>query len=385
MQAVLEPALDAGLHVYSRLPGVADRDFPAQYAGHVVGSLPYERMPAAYKRYKLFLNVNSVTDSPTMCARRAFELSACATPVLSGPSRALEETFGDAIAIAGSPEETREQLQRLLADGELRDRLAHRALRTVMSRHTYGHRVDHVLHTVGLETSEHRPPVSVLLSTKRAERVEDAIRQVALQTWRPLQLVLVLHGLGLDPANVAERAHSAGLEDVVVLEADQSLSLGACLNLALDAADGELMAKMDDDDVYGEHYLGDLVNAFRFADAPIVGKAAHYVHLADSGATILRFPEREHTYVDYVKGATIAARSDALRALRFDDVRVGVDTELFARCRAEGVRVYASDRFSFAAVRHAGAHGHTWAVSHGSLLKGAGSVSDVPVESHVSV
>jgi spore maturation protein CgeB len=385
MEALLEPALEAGLHVYTRLPGVADRDFPEQYAGHVVGSLPYERMPAAYKRYKLFLNVNSVTDSPTMCARRAFELSACATPVLSGPSRGLEAAFGDAIPTATSPEETREQLDRLLADAELRDRLAHRALREVLSAHTYGHRVDQVLDKLGFAVADRRPTVSVLLSTKRPERVGEAIGQVANQTWRPLQLVIVLHGLRLDPADVVERARRAGIEDVVALEADESLSLGACLNLALDAADGELLAKMDDDDLYGEHYLADLVNAFQFAEAPIVGKATHYVHLADSGTTMLRFPEREHTYVEHVKGATITARSDVLRTLRFDDVRSGVDSALFARCRAEEIRIYGADRFSFAVVRHRGRHAHSWAVSDGKLLEDARSVSNAPVETHVRV
>jgi spore maturation protein CgeB len=385
MEALLEPALEAGLHVYTRLPGVTDRDFPDRYAGHVVGSLPYERMTAAYKRYKLFLNVNSVTDSPTMCARRAFELSACATPVLSGPSRGLEAAFGDAIPIADSPEETRQQLRRLLADGELRDRLAHRALREVLSAHTYGHRVDQVLGEVGLPVADRRQAVSVLLATKRAELIDEAISQVASQTWRPLQLVIVLHGLGLDPTDVAERARRAGIEHVVALEADRSLSLGACMNLALDAADGDLVAKMDDDDLYGEHYLADLVNAFQFADASIVGKAAHYVHLPESGTTMLRFEDREHTYVEHVKGATITARADVLRALRFDDVRAGVDTALFARCRTEGIRIYAGDRFSFAVVRRQGPHAHSWAVSHGKLLEDARSVSNAPLETHVRV
>ena len=37
---------------------------------------------------------------PTMCARRVFELSACSTSIVSGWSRAIEETFGSLIPIA---------------------------------------------------------------------------------------------------------------------------------------------------------------------------------------------------------------------------------------------------------------------------------------------
>jgi spore maturation protein CgeB len=385
MEAVLEPALSEGLHVYSRLPGVRNRDFPGQYDAHVVGSLSYDRMLAAYKRYKLFLNVNSVSASPTMCARRLFELSGCATPVLSGPSRAIQQTFGDAIPVAESPAETRRQLRRLLDDSDLRGRLAHRALREVLSHHTYGQRVDQVLRAVGLPVVESTPTVSVLMSTKRPERVDDAIDQVASQTLRPLQFVLVLHGIDREPEAVAQRVRRAGIDDAVVLGADASLSLGACMNVALDAADGDLVAKMDDDDLYGAHYLADLASAFQYAEAPIVGKAAHYLHLPESGATVLRFPGREHTYVDHVKGATIMAQADVLRRLRWDDVPVGVDSALFDRVRLEGIKVYSADRFSFAAVRRRGQHAHTWSISDGRLMEDAGEISTAPVESYVRV
>lgn len=383
METVLEPALEAGLHVFSRLPEVSGRAFPSQYAGHVVGSLPYERMLAAYKRYKLFLNVNSVTDSETMCARRVFELSACSTPVLSGYSRAIEAVFGELMPMARTREETRTRLAEILSEPGLRDRRAHRALREVLSGHTYGHRLDDVLRAAGIPSAARRPTVSVLLATNRPQRIDHAIAQVARQAWRPLQLVVVLHGLQLEPAAVAERVRRAGIDDVVVLCAEESLSLGACLNLALDAADGEVLAKMDDDDFYGEHYLADLVNAFQFADAPIVGKCAHFSHVATSGATMLRFPKLEHTYVEHVKGATMVAKADVLRELRWDDVRYGEDNALFARVRAEGIKVYSADRFSFVAVRHAGEHGHTWAVSEGRLMSTAGSVSYSPAESYI--
>jgi spore maturation protein CgeB len=383
MDTVLEPALEAGLHVFSRLPDVPGRDFPERYAGHVAGSLPYERVLAAYKRYKLFLNVNSVPDSPTMCARRVFEISACSTPVLSGDSRAIEEVFGELVPIARTREEARARLTELLGDPERRDRRAHRAMREVLAAHTYAHRLESVLAAVGIEFERRRPSASVLMTTNRERQLDHAIAQVAGQAYRPLQLVAVLHGLELDPETVAERARRAGIEDVVVIEADAAASLGACLNLALEAADGELLAKMDDDDFYGRHYLADLVDALQYADAPIVGKCAHYSHTLASGATMLRFPHLEHTHVEHVKGATITAKADVLRALRFDDVRVGVDNALFARVQAEGIRVYSADRFSFVAVRHGGEHGHTWAVSEGRLMSTAGSVSYGPPETLV--
>ena len=45
----------------------------------------------AYRAYKIFLNVNSVHESPTMFSRRVFELLSSYTNVLSTPSVGITE------------------------------------------------------------------------------------------------------------------------------------------------------------------------------------------------------------------------------------------------------------------------------------------------------
>src|SRR5690625_7683303 len=82
------------LEIFSRFLGDDERyQFPGELADRVVGSLPYDRMLTAYKAYKVFLNVNSVVTSPSMCARRIFEITASGTPVGSAPSPAIGEFF----------------------------------------------------------------------------------------------------------------------------------------------------------------------------------------------------------------------------------------------------------------------------------------------------
>jgi spore maturation protein CgeB len=373
MRTVLEPARAFGLHVYSRMRGGEDRfQFPAEYDGNVVGSLPYDRMLAAYKSYKVFLNVNSVVDSPTMCARRIFELSACRTPVVSGFSRAIEEFFpAGTVSVTRSAAETQTALAGLLANPEVRDRQAHLAMREVFARHTLGHRVETVLETLGLPFRRPRPTVSVITASHRPDRLARAIQQVAEQRWRPLQLVLVLHGVDLDPEVVADKARAEGIEDVVVRRADPELTLGECLNLGVEAADGDLIAKMDDDDIYGEHYLSDLVPAFSYTTADIVGKRACYVQLRAINATLLCEPEYEHGYSPMVRGGTLLARAGTLRTLRFDDVPRGSDTRLLHRAKNEGVRVYSGDRFNYVYVRNADPSSHTYQVNDAELLRQA--------------
>jgi SAM-dependent methyltransferase/spore maturation protein CgeB len=366
MQTILGPAREFDLHIYSRISDDPDFAFPPEYTDNIVGSLPYERMLAAYKAYKIFLNVNSVTESPTMCARRVFELSACGTPVVSGYSRALERVFGDLVRLAATPEQTTEALIDLMKDAELRDRIGHLAMREVFDKHLYGHRAESVLSAAGVPIPRRERSISVILPTNRPEQIDHAIAQVALQVHRPLQLVLVLHGFPAD--GVEAKARAAGLENVVVLSADPSLTLGAVMNLGIDAADGAYIAKMDDDNLYGPHYLSDLAYAFDYTTAGLVGKGAHYCEMREHGVTLLRFPHLEHAEAELIQGGTILADGDALRKLRFSDLPRAIDSDLLKRALRDKVGVYSADRFNFVSVRGA-REAHTWKVSDAELMR----------------
>ncbi|HEY8456633.1 MAG TPA: methyltransferase domain-containing protein [Actinopolymorphaceae bacterium] len=383
METVVAPAREFGLHIFNRMSDDPKFRYPEEYAPHIVGSLPYERMLAAYKAYKLFLNVNSVTESPTMCARRVFELSACSTPVLSGHSRALEAVFGDLVRLSTSREESIAHLTELLENDDLRERLGHQAMREVLTKHTFGHRVDSVLQALGLASRREPPSVSVILPTNRPEQLTHAIEQVAIQRHRPLQLVLVLHGIDLDPKVVRDKARAAGIQDVVVRTADRELTLGACLNLGIEAADGEYLAKMDDDNIYGEYYLTDMLLPFSYTRAGIVGKGAHYVYLQSSKTTILRFAWLEHSYASLVQGGSIVATRDVLRELRFADRTGGEDTDLLRRARAERILIYSPDRFNFVSVRRSDPSSHTWDVSDDEVMRNSQVAFEGSPEEHV--
>lgn len=349
-ETLIAPAPRLGAHF--RATG-----FPHLYRQRVVPPWPHEEAAAARKRYQVM-----IAPAP----RLALEAAAAGVPVVHHRADA-DPAFGPVIE---DDKDASRVLRAMLRGPELRDRQAHLALRRIHAGHTYRHRVDTVLERLGAAPAAlaARPPVSLLLSTCRAEQIAPAVEMAARQLWRPLQLVLVLHGLDVDPVDVEKRALAAGIDDVVAIVADPSLTLGGCLNLAIDAADGDYIGKMDDDELYGPHYLSDLLPAFSYTDAGVVGKLAHYAHLASIDATLLRYPELEHRYVDLLRGGAFVGEGDLIRSYRFADLGRGEDTDLFRRLRADGVRVYAADRFSFITIRHADAARHTWRPSDLELL-----------------
>jgi SAM-dependent methyltransferase/spore maturation protein CgeB len=368
MAAVVAPAREFGLHIFSRVTENLRCQFPPAYADHIVGSLPYERMLAAYKAYKIFLNVNSVTHSATMCARRVFELSACATPVVSAHSLALESVFGDLVRMSRSREETARALEELLADDSRRDRQAHLAMRAVFDKHTYAHRVDTVLRAVGLSSMRQTRAASVVVTLDDTEMISHVLEQMSDQSHREIQLVVVLRGMDIDTKVVEDKARAAGIADVLARAVPADLSRGVCLNLGVEAADGRHVAIIDAANYVGKHYLADLLAAFSYTRAGIVGKAAYYLHRPSSGETILRSPHLEHTDCDRIEGSTMVADADVLRRLRFADRRVGVFEDLFRRARADHVGIYSADRFNFVSVREGDALRHDHGTSDAERL-----------------
>ncbi|SDS19053.1 Spore maturation protein CgeB [Paraoerskovia marina] len=367
----VSPKMQHGLEIFSRFAGGDEKyQFPSPLDEHVVGSLNYEQMLTAYREYKVFLNVNSVVGSPSMCARRLFEISACGTPVVTTPSEAIGEFFPpDEVFVVDSRETAGHTVRALVNSAELRDRATHRAQRRIWREHTYGARVQGVLHDVGLASSAEleRPTVTAIVSTNRPHRLNDVIETVASQVDVRVQLALLTHGFEIDADDVRLRAKTAGLDDVVLLHADADVPLGACLNRLVDAAGGDVVAKMDDDDFYGPHYLADQLDALMYSGADVVGKQAHYMHLDGSDATLLRFAEREHRYTDFVMGPTIVARRAVAARCRFVESRSGEDTGFLRRVSEAGGAIYSADRFNFVQ-RRSDDGAHTWMVSDAEVL-----------------
>ncbi len=291
-----------------------------------------------------------------MCARRIFELLACGAAVVSGTSPAIERLLGPGLVHESSSKtETRELLELLLGDDELREREATRALRALLASHTYGHRVDRILTAVGMADQGAARRVSALCVTASHAEVEAALANVARQQYEHLELVVVQRGpQGVDAADLRARAAARGIEQPVVVTADEGWALGDCLNAAVAKASGDYLAVMDPASHYGPAYLTDLVNAFTYTHADAVGKDARYVRLDDDRAA--ESPGHEHAYVEALDPRTLVISRALAERLRFASAEAeGVGEAFAAECRRLDARLYAADRFNFVAAGGTGA------------------------------
>lgn len=211
-------------------------------------------------------------------------------------------------------------------------------------------------------------PVTVVCVSARPQLLGSVARNVAGQTHRDLELVFVANDTGFDAVDIdAGLAVVAdGDRRVTVLRRAPEVSLGACLNAALDSAASRFVAKFDDDDLYGPEYLRDAMRAHAHAGAGVVGKHTYYAYIESVDRTILRFPAHEFRYSSTLAGGTLVLDRDRIGDLRFPDVSLGEDRAFIAACHRRGVSTYSADRFNFVQVRGAD---NTWAISERSFAE----------------
>lgn len=373
-------SLNSALTIYSRNENVDPKyRFPAPFSDWVVGTLEYSKMLSAYRGYKVFLNVNTVTDSSTMFSRRVFEILASGTAVVSTDAQGLRACLPESTLpiVSTSTHLAAAEIEGLVRSDFTRRRMVHRAQRRIWERHTYSHRAQTILDTLKLDSTTPfigTPKVSVIISSNRPERVDAALDLILKQQGVELEVLLATHGFSRP--DLAER-------NIKVFEMHSDLPLGVCLNTLLDQASGEYIAKMDDDDYYGPNYLQDQVHAVRFSGAEIVGKQAAYLYLASTDELMLRKEWREHVFTDLVLGATLVGKVDVFKKHRFGESSSGEDTEFLNRVRLDGGMIYSADRFNY--IQYRAAAGHSWSIQELDLKRSGKTVTMGYHSDHVDV
>lgn len=301
-------------------------------------------------------------------------LAAAGTPMvgLTTIQGGLPEQIEALVPRVAEAAQLRSELVARLSQEELVAREGHLLQRAVLAGNTAGHRAQQLLTASGVRCPASQRSVSAVIPTNRPHEIDNILTNVGRQTLQDRELVLVLHGVDIPEAEIRSQASDAGVDNLVVVPADPTLTLGACMNLGVDAASGRYVAKMDDDNFYGAHYLADLVDAFSYTSAGIVGKWCHYVWLRSSGAVVLRYPDSEHRPERRIQGGSMVFDAEVVRQLRFADLPRAVDSDILDRAGELDVGIYSADRFNFVSVRGNDRLAHTWTVADATFMTKTG-------------
>lgn len=257
-----------------------DYHFPGRYVSRVAPAIPYDALQQVSKCYDWVLNLNSIKYSKTMCARRVYESQALGNLILSNYSIAVNNDFPNVFTIHDHQEAqailertTQEEIDRLRAEG----------IRSVMSSHTVYDRIDQLTRLLQLDM----PPV------KRT-------------------LLVVLRNATPELEQLLARQSITA--DVICHESELTGAL---------YASADLVTVLDGAESYGEYYLEDLVNGFKYSDVSITRKTrtdeAHFVIREAEGSTVNAMIWREAFPYEQFSEGKIEGETLFLDALEWNE------------------------------------------------------------------
>lgn len=207
--------------------------YPKEYVPYVVPETDHKTLQKIHKMYDFTLNLNSVKDSNTMFANRVYELQAMGTVVLSNYSIGINSKYPN-VFLAPSKEELTGYLNSLSAK-EIYELQMH-GVRKVLNGETAFDRVNKIAGITGLEKYEFNKKVLVVAQEDTSEMREQFNRQ----SYKYKTFIL--------EKDVNEQIY-AGYDMVAFFSSDYH---------------------------YGEYYLEDMVNGFKYTDSDFITKDAYY-------------------------------------------------------------------------------------------------------------
>lgn len=188
------------------------RTFPIRYNAYLCEPIGYEKLQLLVKEFDWVLNLNSVTTSATMCARRVYELQASGALIISNYSEAISRLFPSVFTVFTSDEVGR-IIHGYTSDEQMSIQIEQ--IRDVLSHHTNAHRLSSMLECAGITLPLFEPVVHIVCDMDDQAVLED-IRQ---QTYERYVIVDEGHLSEADPGFVIEWDQVQGnpyhLEDLV--------------------------------------------------------------------------------------------------------------------------------------------------------------------------
>ncbi|MDQ3657321.1 MAG: glycosyltransferase family 2 protein, partial [Chloroflexota bacterium] len=269
-----------------------------------------------------------------------------ARQLLSGP-------LADALAVAAD-----------LDDPLAREEKSIELRRAALSSHASRSVKRKLAQRMGAQTSN-PGSVSIILCTRRPDRLEFALRQILRQRQADIELIVATHGFEIEAARIDSLRGSVDVP-LTFLSAGEDVCFGDVLNLAAQRTSGDVLLKMDDDDWYGPDFVRDLQLARIYSSADVVGCPSEFTFIEQLWATIRTQYETEQ-FRTFIAGGTIAIDRSVFQEVGgFRSLRRHVDASLLSAVRDGGGAIYRMHGLGYVLSRSLA--GHTWDPGVGHFL-----------------
>jgi len=301
-------SVDKGFEIFDRNYGKTDTNymFPEKYKPYILGNLPFEKIDIAYKGYRYGINMNSIKQSQTMFARRAFDLFCSNTVTVSNYSRGLRNFFGDLLISTDNGDELQKRVKEISEDESVFRKFRLAGLRKVLQDHTYEDRLSYVVSKAFHKTNKPFSP-SVLVTAfvgndKDLSRIIDNYQR---QNYANKRLLIVTSPDYQLPKELPEPGTL-----ISTWQEAQERSLESL-------GEYRFIAGMIAEDYYGPNYIQDLVLASRYSPAQVIGKASWYT--ANGNGATLQEDGQQYRYVSSLPARSSLTNASSVKSRKLSD------------------------------------------------------------------
>lgn len=352
MHNILRPALQYKLHIFDRMADhlLDNYIFPFEYQHTIQGYLPYQKMLTAYRRYKVFLNVNSVQNSKTMFSRRVFELMACGTNVISGYTKGIESSFGhDLVCEVKHQNDTKNHIKELMANPDKRQRQAHKAMREVLTHHTYSKRLEKVFSSVGLKTNPNKATtkrIAVIIDLHKVNNLMDCLNHYKNQTHKEKDLYIIYQKKN-ELTLIKKTIQQTKTTNVFLCFKEPLTSIYEVIIPMMSQIECQFITIFSERHYYGSNFLSDFILAFLYTGANIVSKKSFYTFDTTTQCLYHKSKDEEHNHTDFINESCFLAKKDLFLDPLLKENLILSSLTLQNVCKKLSYEAYTSDRFNY--------------------------------------
>lgn len=210
-----------------------------------------------------------------------------------------------------------------------------------------------------------KPGVSMIVSTNKIKYIKNIFTNYLRCNYANKELIIILNNnkLNIDDYNKEAEKY----KNIRVYQLDEDISLGYCMNYGVEVSKYNYLAKIDDDDYYGENYILDAVNTFRYTDADVIGKASYFVYYEKYNSIGIMNANYNDKYTPYIAGSTFVIKRKVFEKVKFRDMSLSEDSYFISDCVKANINIYSGHRYNYVYIRHRELSDHTWKIETRSL------------------
>lgn len=295
------------LDIYDR-KYITSPSFPSKYIKFVNKGLQYEALCNITKNYKIMMNVNTITESPTMFSRRVYEGLSSGCAVISTKSVGIENKFGDLVRIINNKFETEDYMKFILENNVEFEKLSHRGYSNTINIHNYENRFKQIIDTIGLNYYNKEEDIVHIFIIIRKGSVQSIIdfykKNILNQSYTNITLSI------FTTTNISTRLKKTLKEYNINIH--NSISKKYITSI-IGNIKNCYMCVMDINDIYYNNFIRDTLLAYLYIDdVEMVGKSC----IMDLKNNIIN-KGKEHKYVENLHKNTIIYNKNAVLPLLY--------------------------------------------------------------------